>query len=164
MNNSHLSRQNPFRRQSRQSGQSLVEMTLMMTAILLLLSGVLDLGRAYFSYLALQDAAGEGAYYGSVYPARWCNIGGSCAAELQSPSPHNIEYRVKNSAPSGGLIDWSTATVTVSAPGGITPGQTLTVSVQYQFKLLAPFIGSIVGGQFLPLTATSNAKILSPGS
>lgn len=142
-------------------GQSLVEMALMMTAILLLLSGVLDLGRAYFSYLALQDAAGEGAYYGSVYPDRWCSSG----CPHVSADPHNIEYRVKYSAPSGGLVDWSTAVVSVSTPGGsLSPGQTIQVSVTYNFKLLAPFIGTIVGSQFLPLTATSEARILSPGS
>ena len=135
-------------------GQSLVEFALMATALLLLLAGILDLGRAYFTFLALRDAAGEGAYYGSIYP-NW-----HTAAD--SSDPNNVEYRVKNSAPSGGLVDWSTVSVGVNAPD-TSPANPITVTATYSYTLVTPFIGAIVGGQTLPLTGSAVAEILSPG-
>ncbi|NIN68293.1 MAG: pilus assembly protein, partial [Anaerolineae bacterium] len=49
-------------------GQSLVEFSISMMVVLMLLSGVLDIGRAFYGYLALRDAAQEGASYGSIAP------------------------------------------------------------------------------------------------
>src|SRR5678815_2728013 len=87
------------------AGQSLVEFSLMAIVLVILLVGVMDLGRAYFTYLALKDAAAEGAYYGQGHPA-WLDSG-------DSADPDNIEYRVRNSAPKGGLVDWDDPDVTV---------------------------------------------------
>ncbi len=135
-------------------GQSLVEFALMITLLVWLLAGILDLGRAYFTFLALRDAAGEGAYYGSIHPT-W-------HTSANSGDPNNIEYRVKNSAPSGGLVDWSTTTVAVNAPD-TSPGNPIQVTATYSYTLLTPFIGAIVGSQTLPLGASAEAEILSPG-
>src|SRR5438128_7469048 len=49
-------------------GQGLVEFSLSLVFLTVLLLGVLDIGRAYFTYLGLKDAAEEGAYYGSAFP------------------------------------------------------------------------------------------------
>ena len=49
-------------------GQSLVEMSLMLVILLTILSGVIDLGRGFFSYIAIQNAAGEGALYAAINP------------------------------------------------------------------------------------------------
>ena len=142
------------RRRSGERGQSLVEFALMITLLLLLLAGILDLGRAYFTFLALRDAAGEGAYYGSVYP-NWHTV-------ADNADPNNVEYRVKNSAPSGGLVNWDTVTVGVNAPD-TSPANPITVTATYSYTLVTPFIGAIVGSQTLPLTASAVAEILSPG-
>lgn len=53
---------------SREEGQSLVELALMLVFLLILLAGVVDLGRMMFEYLAMRDAAQEGAGYASIYP------------------------------------------------------------------------------------------------
>ena len=136
-----------------QTGQSLVEFSLMLIILLVLLTGVMDLGRAYFTYLALKDAAAEGAYYGQGHPV-W--IDGSLAG-TSDDDPNNIIYRVKNSAPQGGLVNWDDATTTVTVPDP-TPGKTLTVTVSYPYQLITPFIG----GQMLTLSARSVAVIVSP--
>ncbi|MBI3360843.1 MAG: pilus assembly protein [Chloroflexi bacterium] len=135
-------------------GQSLVELALMMTVLVLLLAGVLDLARAYYSYLALRDAAGEGAYYASIHP--------SWKTSADNPDPDNITYRVKNAAPSGGFVSFTAAAVTVTAPS-ISAGNYITVTVSTSYRIITAFIGGIVGSQTLPLSATSSAKILSPG-
>ena len=51
-----------------QRGQALVEFALGITFLLILLVGVIDLGRAFFIYISMMDAAQEGAAYGSISP------------------------------------------------------------------------------------------------
>src|SRR5258708_6394373 len=50
-------------------GQSLVELALAMPVLLLLLLGTVDLGRAYYTYVAAENAAREGARYAASSPA-----------------------------------------------------------------------------------------------
>lgn len=149
-----------------EAGQSLLEFSLLLVFTLILLLGVLDLGRVYFTYLALKDAAAEGAYFGSVYPQ--CvdedgvdvdgdgleNDGAACADD------HNVEYRVAQSAVQGGLVDWSNATISTTLPVTLEAGQVLTVSVSYQYALITPFAGALTNGQMLTLTASSAATIV----
>jgi Flp pilus assembly protein TadG len=128
-------------------GQSLIEFAFMSIVIVILLLGILDLGRVYFSFLALQDAAGEGANYGSVYPTR-----------VTGTDAYNITYRVRNSAPDGLMVDLQSATVNVQTTG-TTPGSQITVTVTADYRILTPFIGTIVGSQIIPLSARSVAVI-----
>lgn len=146
--------QTPATRHGREQGQSLVEFSLMAVVLVLIMAGILDLGRAYFTYLALKDAAAEGAYFGAVFP--------QCAPTEVSPctAPDTVDYRIRNSSPRGSLVDWSTAEVAVNMPSP-TPGATLTVTVSYEYQLLTPFVGAIVGGQNLTLNARSAAIIVS---
>lgn len=49
-------------------GQGLLEFALVLPFLLVVLFGVFDLGRLYFSTIAITSAAREGARYLSVYP------------------------------------------------------------------------------------------------
>ena len=149
-----------------ETGQSLVEFSLMMVFLVILLMGVLDLARAYFTYLALKDAAAEGAYFGSAFPQ--CvdsdgvdvdgdgleDDGAACAGD------HNIQYRVEHSAVQGGLIDWDAASISTTLPPTLVAGEVLTVSVAYHHVMITPIVGAIADGQVLTLTATSAATII----
>ncbi len=53
---------------SYESGQSMVEFALVLVFLLALLAGVFDIGRAFFAYIIIRDAAQEGAVYGSIAP------------------------------------------------------------------------------------------------
>jgi len=57
-----------------EQGQGLVEFAFVATILLVLLVGLLDLGRALFTYMAMRDAAQEGATYGSIYPGENTSI------------------------------------------------------------------------------------------
>jgi hypothetical protein len=59
----------------RSSGQSIVELAIASFVLLLLMTGLLDLGRVFYSTVALREAAREGARHGS-----WFN----------SPSKRNV--------------------------------------------------------------------------
>src|SRR3990172_6767016 len=63
-----LMRNDPAKLRRGERGQSLVELALSLTVILLLLAGAVDFSIAYFSFSAMQDAAQEGALYGSINP------------------------------------------------------------------------------------------------
>src|SRR5579871_4363515 len=52
-----------------QKGQSLVEFAMSISFLLLVFSGAIDLGRAYFSWIQVQSAVSEGAHWAAAYPA-----------------------------------------------------------------------------------------------
>lgn len=131
-------------------GQSLMELAISATFILLLLSGVVDLGRAFFTYMALRDAAQEGALYGSIEPG---DVTG-------------IENRIYNSSNLlSSLKDDTSAvmTIQINTLGSLCAGQALQVNVAYNnFPLTMPFMGTIIGKQTIRLNATVTDTILSP--
>ena len=139
-----------------QRGQSLVELAISLTIILMLLSGAVDFGMAFFSYTAMRDAAQEGALYGSFNPR-----------DIQG-----IIYRVqKSSSNPVNLSDSTRVTITVTPTNGITyecqgtgPNGTngIQVTVHYEYPLVMPFLGAFIGSQTIPLTATVTDTILSP--
>ena len=133
--------------QDTQRGQSLVEFAFSLVIILILLAGIVDGGRALFTYMALRDAAQEGALYGSNYPT---DTGGIVARTRQA---------------SDMLEDMDTdAIVTITYPDGATcNGNGITVRVELTaFPLAMPLIGAIVGGQTIPISADVTDTILRP--
>ena len=131
---------------SSQPGQSLTELSLTWIILLTLLAGVLDIGRAYYTFLALRDAAAEGAAYGSFDPA----------------NSTEIEARVRAESPGPSIVDWTGANITSNVIGAACRGGGIEVNVQVDYQLLTPFIGAIVGSQSMPLEATVVNTILSP--
>jgi hypothetical protein len=125
----------------RENGQGFVEFAVGITFLLVLLAGVLDLGRAYFSYIALQDAAQEGASYASIAPS---DIDG-------------IRDRVR--ATSSGPIDFvlfDDSQIEVQLLGGSCTGNGIMVTVKIDFQLVAPFFS----GNSLALSAEATDTIL----
>lgn len=137
-----------------EKGQSLVEMTVGFVILIIILSGLLDLGRAYFIYVALEDGAGEGAVYLSINPdCRTASDGTKCAA------PNNADWRARNSG--GGLVDWTTAVITARRPNLYGVGDPVSVTLRYSFQLLTPLMPQIAGVNPLTLTVTANQTIIS---
>lgn len=65
-----------------EKGQSLVELAISLVLILILLAGVVDLGRMMYEYLSMRDAAQEGAGYGAIYPQDCSEIEARVRANL----------------------------------------------------------------------------------
>lgn len=131
-----------------QRGQSLVEVALLMVVLLLIMAGVLDFGRMYFAYLALQNAAGEGAAYGAINPG-WID-------NSDNADPNNITYRVQNES-TGNLIDWSDTIVVVDVPNN-QGGEPITVTVSYVFEIITPVMQTFTG-ETVTLRATDTQLI-----
>lgn len=160
-------------------GQSLVEFAISLLVIVLLLSGAVDFGIALFSYVAIRDAAQEGALYGSLNPCvPTANIDtwdGSCDIPKFAPAINEAGIRARVRAASSqpvNLADTSlvpdsyiTAAFTGSAGcEGLTGGtaNAITVTVRFDHTIIMPFAGIIVGGQTIPLTASVTDTILQP--
>ena len=131
----------------KERGQSMVELALTISILMVLLAGTIDLGRAFFTWQALRDAAQEGASYGSIYPTRldlirehvWDNLG----TVIQNPRT-NVTVNI-------GYIDYPCL------------GNTILVDVDYpSFPLTMPFLGWILGTQTISIHATVNDSILKP--
>ena len=130
----------------RERGQSLVEMSISITLLAVILAGVMDLGRAYYTYLALKDAANEGATYASIAP----------------DDSSGIEARVLAESAGDNLVSWDEADIVTTLSGSACTGGEVEVEVEVQYQLIAPFIGGILGTQSLPLRASVVNTILQP--
>jgi hypothetical protein len=129
-----------------EKGQSLTEMTLIMVILLLLVGGVVDLGRAFFTYMALRDAVQEGALYGSINP--------TLTTEIQN-------HVVNSSEMIQDLI--TNDDVTVEIIGAACTGNGIRVSALYpDFQIAMPLIGTLIGTQTVSISTTVTDTILSP--
>lgn len=159
-------------------GQSLTELSITMTLVLILLAGVADIGRAFFTYITLRDAAQEGALYGSFAfsapdpggaPNALINPGAACSLITQrvrqnSNSPvdlaneANITVQIASSKNSSVWVDCTPAmTIQPCAYDRIR------VRVAFDdFTLSTPFLGALIGTQTVDISASVEDTILAP--
>ena len=139
-------------------GQSLVEMSLGFVLLLIVLSGLVDVGRACIIYVALEDAAGEAALYLSIDP-ECTNPPGLEHPEIPIDclDPNNAEYRARNAG--GANIDWTNADITIEVPSN-SVGNSVLVTINYQFNLLSPFMPRFAGVNPVTLTVSASNTII----
>jgi Flp pilus assembly protein TadG len=143
-----LSKRKNYAKQRRgERGQSLVELSMSLTVLLLLLSGAVDFSVAYFSFSAMRDAAQEGALYGSINPTDETEI----ISRVRSSSSNPVN-----------LADDSLVNVIVTLPGAACEGNEIKVNVIYDYPISMPFIGAIIGSQQITLKASVTDTILTP--
>ena len=142
----------------RERGQSLVEFAISLTAILILLAGAVDFGIGLFHYIAMRDAAQEGALYGSMNPP---TTGGTYTCPDAAIAV--ICSRIQNAAGSTGLISniYADSTITVAAPLPCE-GNGIAVTYIYPYPISMPFIGAFIGSDHITLQASVTDTILTP--
>lgn len=122
------------------AGQGLVEFALTLPLMLLILVGVLDLGRLSFAAMTVTNAAREGARYGATQP-------GATAA---------IIARAQNEA-YGSIINPTQLIVsTPTFPQGCALGNPIQVTVTYNFQLITTYV---FGGGTIPLRASAQFPV-----
>ena len=119
-------------------GSSLIEFCLISVMLVIVLLGVVEMGRMVLVYTTIANAAREGARYAIVHGVD----------QTVSPSgPGNtsaVETVVKNFA-SAGLVDTTALTITVSYPNGDNKaGSTVKVKVTYPYDPFVNFFSSIL--------------------
>jgi Flp pilus assembly protein TadG len=148
-------------RRRKSSGQSLVEFAIMAIPLLLLLSGLIDMGVLFEKQVMLTNAARSGGRYGSLHPT---NLSASASAAsntiqgqiqmagdssgLPNDDTHiSITYYPNGSTTVCGTYNQSTNTINYAA--GYTQasclgvGNTVRVQVTNTYALITPFISAL---------------------
>ena len=128
----------------KEKGQSLLELALILPVLIIILAGVLDLGRLYYAYVAVTDAAAEGASYAAIHPG---------------PGERGEVLRRAQEA-SRGLVQIDPDMVEVDCPA-VASGAPITVTVSYSFTVATPLINAIVPDGVLMLRGVANEAILA---
>jgi Flp pilus assembly protein TadG len=129
-----------------EKGQSLLEFALIVPILLIILAGVLDLGRLYYAYVAVTDAAAEGASYAAIHP--------------QANARAEVLQRAQEA--SGALVQIDPTMVQIDCPA-IAAGAPITVTVSYSFTVATPLLNVIVPSGELRLRAVATESILTGG-
>lgn len=125
----------------REKGQSLVEAALALPLVIMLMLGMLDLGRAFFILVELNDAADEGAVY----------------AALDYSDTTGIQARAIDAV---SLVTLSADDVVPTGPPSSAVGQPVTVTVSTSMMIFTPFVGEFVGGDTLLLQGRATHPIM----
>lgn len=124
---------------SNQRGQGLIEMALLAALLILLLAGVVDIGRAFNSYIVVTNASREGARYGSRFPADGNGIVNAAKQEVAGSAVAQGDLVVTPACyRGGGAISCGIA----------ESGDSIVVSTQYSFDVI---LGQLVGSSQLTL-------------
>jgi hypothetical protein len=150
-------------RPHRPKGQGLVEFALVLPLLLLVLLLAVDFGRAFYSWVILQNASRLGANYAALNPEGWK---GSGIPTIQSnfvtlvtddwdllpcPDPGPPAFADGTDGPSGAGLTPDTA---------FDVGDTVRVTLACPFSPLTPIISNILGNT-IQLRATSEFRIRS---
>ena len=131
-----------------QTGSNIVEFALILPLLLILVSGIVDLGLALYDKALITNAAREGARFGMVFGEASIPGGGR-------PTQALIVARVKQylgidaGHPKGYLVNFGPSGLGISAvpdPAGGSSGDKLTVTVTYTYyhyvMLITPLKGT----------------------
>ena len=150
----HVSR----RSRERTRGQALVEFSLVLVPFLLILMGIVDLGRGIYTYNAVAEAAREVARVTSVHPCTGspCTLGNS--TETQSVIATQGSLVPGLTGPGGSLtIQCTDITDANQSNTDCPPGDYVRVTVSVPFTAATPLVG-LVG----PITLASTSHVEIP--
>jgi hypothetical protein len=146
-----------------EKGQSLVEFALSLPILILVLSGLIDIGRVYVAYIFLEEAAAEAALYISLNP--------SCVQEGSLPGicddPNNGLWRARYSGSMQAIIvrDPNSLEITSLNPN---PGlsETIQVEAKMPFYFTTPGMSALMesinpdGSNVLRLTVVASHVVI----
>jgi Flp pilus assembly protein TadG len=134
-----------------EKGQSLVEMAITATLLMFLLLATIDFGIAFFYWIAIRDAAEEGAVYGSLHP--------------DATSYDALRTRVKGAASSQlvKITDLPDSQIEITSTGAC-PGNSIPVFVTYNYKILTPMVSTFANSDHITIKANVSNTVLQAGT
>jgi Flp pilus assembly protein TadG len=145
---------------NRSKGQSMVEFALILPLFVLFIIGIFDLGRAFFAYIAITNAAREGTRVATFWPGKTTidNVKNAVDNELASsptvnPSnPHSVLIECSSAALPNPVYQVVTNDGDLETCPSMNP---IRVTVTYQFDFILKF--------FIPsLDIKRSAEMLMP--
>jgi len=155
-------RQVTTRQRWSEPGQGLVELSLVIFLLLIIVVGVLDLGRAFFAVITLTNVSREGARYLTIFPAdnaavsKDCNGGSTCSTAFCC----TIQAALQEAQ--GSMIALSSSDVAVTycrdmdTFQGCDPGFPVRVTTSYNFF---PITGWVLPS---PISLTRSTEMMVP--
>jgi hypothetical protein len=131
-----------------EKGQSLVELAFGIAILLILLAGIIDIGRLLFFYISLRDAAQEGAVFGQINPR-------SCA---QISNRVNEVTGNSLTTPPDIFIDGISCISAADYDDRSCSGKEIKVVVHAPFKFVMP----LMNGRSIDLSTEIRGTILRP--
>jgi Flp pilus assembly protein TadG len=132
-------------------GGSIPETAIIMMALMLFIFGVVDCGRALYTYSAVASLARQGARWAIVRGSQSCTNSNNQLSGCNASASDVANY-VQSIA--GPAIDKNSVHVTPTWTAcGKAPACTVSVNVAYQFSLLGPISMAI------PMSSTSQMVI-----
>jgi hypothetical protein len=128
-----------FKSVPKERGQSMVELAITITFLMVLLAGTIDLGHAFFVWQQMRDAAQEGASYASICPTPVDDVIDRTRANLVNSSNFTVEY----------------------APPSTAVVKQVTITIKTDLPINMPFLGTILGTDKIHITATINDSIIT---
>lgn len=129
-----------------QRGSSMPEMVIAVGALLALIFGIIDFGRALYTYNLIGQLAREGA--------RWAIVRGSGCSVLDHCNAVSSDVQTYVRSLSEGATNPSSIGVVAAWPSGHAAGDTVQVTVSYPFAFLG-----VIQGTSINMSSTSQMVI-----
>ena len=134
-------------------GQALVELAVITPILLLLIAGIIEAGRAFYTYVQLANASREGGRYGMLSPTDASGITSSVGRELPS---WITGATTAATCAAAGTNTFATCNTSTNARSG----DQLKVTVNYNYTPIMPFLNGI--GSFTAVTMSTSAIMPIP--
>ncbi len=147
-----------MRRKHSERGASLPETAIVISAVLALTFGIIDFGRAMYTYDFVAQLAREGARWAAVRGSDSCTNSANTLPNCNA-SAANIQSYVQSLSQGATVASSIHATPAYSCPGGGSgtnaPSCTVAVTVTYPFGFVMPFLPK----SGIPMSSTSQMVI-----
>jgi len=143
----------PGMKNHQEKGQSLIEFTAIVMLMIIIVAGIVDLGRMFAVYINLRDAAEEGVIYGSITPIDCAGIEDRVMENVNDAAGVSVAISVAS-------VDCSVAAATPHVYAKLGEEIRVVVTIE-EFPLAAPVISSFIG-QTIRLRSTMTGTILRP--
>ena len=124
------------------SGQSIVELALILPVMMAMLLVVTDFGRLFATYVGVKNAAREGAAYGMMHPTCWSAGTGT----NQCLDPTNVTYVARQELGGDTGLVVSVVCTTACASATTLTGNSITVTATRTFTFLFPMVPTVTLG------------------
>ncbi len=154
-----------FQHRPNEKGQSLTELAISFVVIFIILAGMVDLGRMYFHYIAMRDAAQEAASYGAIYPTHCDQIRDHALAALDNSPAIAVTVQITGRTkglPSGWEFTNMCSEVSTDIEKACFNNTVVVTISDPEFPITMPFIGTFLGRQTIHLQTTITDTILRP--
>lgn len=157
----------------RDQGQSMTEFAIILIILMILLAGIVDIGRSFFAYIIIRDAVQDGAIYGAVH-ADDPNIQALIETRVKQvfldpnnpsnspidPDSLNVESAIIGDACAGTHQDHTDEDKDGNTSEYVS--NAIQVKAEFQLPVTMPFLGGLINAQQIKMSTKITNTIMTP--